>query len=176
VITDIRNLIATFQFLGLSEPTERVRRVFAKLSCGWALSSRLTPAAIRPNERSESAFRAAANAVSAAAVTPRCLAQGVQRCFQPIIGFVIAERSIIRHASIHPFHLGPIPTSVLATQEDREHRIQADWRNSSTAVSKAQCPEPSTADARAFNPSEGGRRVASSQYRSVRMRMPVFSG
>src|SRR5947208_6714051 len=41
-----------------------------KLSYGRALSSRLTPAAIRPNERRESAFRAAVNAVSAATVTP----------------------------------------------------------------------------------------------------------
>src|SRR4029077_14711709 len=45
-------------------------RSIAKLSCGQALSSRLTPAAIRPNERRDSAFRAAANAVSAATVTP----------------------------------------------------------------------------------------------------------
>ena len=67
-------------------------------------SSLLTPAAIRPNERRESALRAAANAVSPATVT-RCLAQGVQRCLQPVVGFVIAERSIIRHACIGPFRL-----------------------------------------------------------------------
>jgi hypothetical protein len=57
-----------FSISELNEPTERVRRSVPKLS--WGSSSRLTPAAIRPNERSESAFRAAANAVFAAAVTP----------------------------------------------------------------------------------------------------------
>ena len=51
-------------------PDQALNRLVVKLSCGQALSSRLTPAAIRPNERRDSAFRAAANAVSAATVTP----------------------------------------------------------------------------------------------------------
>jgi hypothetical protein len=65
----------------LVEPTERVRRSVAKPSCGRALSSRLTPAAIRPNERRESAFRAAANAVSAATVTPRASPRAFSAAF-----------------------------------------------------------------------------------------------
>jgi hypothetical protein len=60
---------------------ERVRTVLRKRDQLIALtkpanfpayeaSSRLTPAAMRPIERSESALRAALNAVSAATVTP----------------------------------------------------------------------------------------------------------
>jgi hypothetical protein len=80
-------------------------------SCGRASSSRLTPAAIRPNERRESAFRAAANAVSAAAVTP-----------------------------------GAWPRRSALLSADRRLRC---------------FPEPSTAAARAFIPSEAGPMVAS---------------
>jgi len=66
----------------------------------WSASSRLTPADMRPNEISESALRAAVNAVSAENCDASCLAKGVQRCLEPIVGFVLAERSIVRHASV----------------------------------------------------------------------------
>jgi hypothetical protein len=57
--------------LSISELTDGARAaVDCQIMCGQASSSRLTPAAIRPNERRERAFRAAANAVSAATVTP----------------------------------------------------------------------------------------------------------
>jgi hypothetical protein len=89
-----------FSISELNEPTERVRRSVPKLS--WGSSSRLTPAAIRPNERSESAFRAAANAVFAAAVTPGASPRAFRAAFSrssaslSLRGLLSAMRSSVR--------------------------------------------------------------------------------
>jgi len=71
--------------------------------------------------------------------------------------------------------------SVLATQEDREIRIQGDGlSSSSTAPSKAQFPwalNCACGRPRARRPTDRVRpRGAGPQYRSVRLRMPVLSG
>src|SRR5438128_1118008 len=74
---------------------------------------------IRPNERRESAFRAAVKAVSAATVAPRAS----PRAFSAALSRSSASLSLrglvsaMRHPSA-PF--GPIPRPVLAIQEDRE--------------------------------------------------------
>jgi hypothetical protein len=114
------------------EPIERLRRSVAKLSCAWALSSRLTPAAIRPNERSESAFRAAANAVSAATVTPGAW----PRAFRAALSRSSASLSLRGL-------LSAMPKSV-PFREDRDSNlaVQRD------CAIKRSCPGPSTAPAR----------------------------
>src|SRR6266550_1893175 len=139
---------------------------------------------MRPNEISESALRAAVNAVSAATVTPGAS----PRAFSAALSRSSASfslrglLSVMRQNPIRPFDLGPIPMSVLATQEDRELE-SAERRSSSSTAPKSAVPlgPQQRLFNSAFNPSgePDGSRPASRdrpQYRSVRVRMPVFSG
>jgi hypothetical protein len=107
------------------QPLAEPWRLVAKPSCGRASSSRLTPAAIRPNERRERAFRAAANAVSAATVTPGASPRAFSAAFSrssaslSLRGLLSAMRQPNR-----PLHLGPIPTPVSRNTRRPRTRIQ----------------------------------------------------
>src|SRR5919201_2352328 len=87
----------------------------------WSANSRLTPAAMRPNEIRESAFRAAANAVSAATVTPGASPRACNAALSRSSASLSLRGLLSAIRQTHPsVLLGPILLSVRATQEDRE--------------------------------------------------------
>jgi len=163
LIMEIKNLSPLFSLSELSEPTERVRRSVAKLSCGRALSSRLTPATMRPNEIRESAFRAAVNAVSAATVTPgaspRAFSAALSRSSTSLSlrGLLSAMRHT--HPSV-PFRAN---SNVSSRNPKRPRtRIQPSGAALHRLRPKAQSPWALNCAACAFNPSAGSERIASS--------------
>jgi len=153
-----------------AEPTKRVRRSIAKLSCGQALSSRLTPAAIRPNERRDSAFRAAANAVSAATVTPGAS----PRAFSAALSRSSASLSLSGllsaiHQTFCPFLR--VNSTVSPQPKKAMNSNSAERRSSSSAVRKGSSPGLLTPPARApFNPSDRVRPRADRSLLPLRSR------
>jgi hypothetical protein len=150
------------RLFSISEPTERVRRSVAKLSCGLALSSRLTPAAMRPNERRESAFRAAANAVSAATVTPGAS----PRAFSAALSRSSASFSLRGLLSF--MRQTPFVRSIYG-QFQFQFSQPKKTANSSSAErrsSSSTAPESPVLPARSIR-TQGARRIASSLQRPV---------
>jgi hypothetical protein len=144
------------------QPLAEPWRLVAKPSCGRASSSRLTPAAIRPNERRERAFRAAANAVSAATVTPGASPRAFSAAFSrssaslSLRGLLSAMRQSIRP--------GQFQSQFWPPKRPRKSNSGRPAQLSVGCALKAHFPWTSTAPVRAFKCKRGeadGSRPAS---------------